>query len=233
MALRAVLFDVDFTIAKPGPDLGPEGYRRLGERFGLELDPGRYGEARAHAVSTLERHPELDHDEEIWVLFTEQIIRGMGGATERAYECAVEMTRAWEHAYNFQIFEDVLPALAELRAHGLKLGLVSNTGRDLDEFIAHHGLDVDAAVTSGVHGKTKPHPTIFQAALERLEVEPAAAVMVGDSIEDDVEGAKAVGMRGLLLDRENRYPEVEEKLTDLRGLPAALGLAGPESQLNT
>ena len=44
--LRAVLFDVDFTIAKPGPDLGPEGYRRLGRRFGLELDPARYAEAR-------------------------------------------------------------------------------------------------------------------------------------------------------------------------------------------
>ena len=42
---------------------------------------------------------------------------------------------------------------------------------------------------------------------------------------DDVEGANAVGMRGILLDRENRYPEVEEKLTDLRELPAALGLA--------
>ena len=225
MPLRAVLFDVDFTIAKPGPDLGPEGYRRLGERFGLGLDPGRYAEARAHAVTTLERHPELDHDEEVWVLFTEQIVRGMGGTSDRAYECAVEMTRAWEHAQNFQIFEDVPPAFAGLRAHGLKLGLVSNTGRNLDEFVRHHGLDVDAAVSSGIHGKTKPHPTIFQAALRRLEVEPAAAVMVGDSIEDDVEGAKAVGMRGLLLDRENRYPEVEEKLTDLRGLPAALGLA--------
>jgi putative hydrolase of the HAD superfamily len=224
MPLRAVLFDVDFTIAKPGPDLGPEGYRRLGERFGLELDPGLYGEARAHAVATLERHPELDHDEEVWVLFTEQIIRGMGGNTGRAYECAVEMTRAWEHAYNFQIFDDVLPVLAELRAHGLKVGLVSNTGRNLDEFVAHHRLDVDAAVSSGAHGKTKPHPTIFQAALERLDVEPAAAVMVGDSIEDDVEGAKAVGMRGILLDRENRYPDVDEKLTDLLELPAALGL---------
>jgi FMN phosphatase YigB (HAD superfamily) len=49
--------------------------------------------------------------------------------------------------------------------------------------------------------------------------------MVGDSIEDDVEGANAVGMRGLLLDRENRYPEVTEKLTDLRALSAALGLS--------
>jgi len=225
MALRAVLFDVDFTIAKPGPDLGPEGYRQLGERFGLDLDPERYAEARAHAVGTVERHPELDHDEEVWVLFTEQIIRGMGGNTDRAYECAVEMTRAWEHAHNFEIFEDVLPTLAELRAHGLKIGLVSNTGRNLDEFVAHHGLGVDAAVTSGAHGKTKPHPTIFLSALKRLVVEPADAVMIGDSIEDDVEGAKAVGMRGFLLDRENRYPEVEEKLTDLRALPAALGLS--------
>ena len=230
MPLRAVLFDVDFTIAKPGPDLGPEGYRRLGRRFGLELDPDRYGEARAHAVTTLERHPELDHDEEVWVLFTEQIIRGMGGNSGRAYECAREMTRAWEHAHNFQIFEDVLPTLAELRTHALKLGLVSNTGRDLQAFVKHHALDVDAAVSSGTHGKTKPHPTIFQAALERLGVEAAAAVMVGDSIEDDVEGAKAVGMRGLLLDRENRYPEVEEKLTDLRGLPAALGLPAGQAR---
>ena len=37
--LRAVLFDVDFTIARPGPELGPDGYRRLGQRFGLDLDP--------------------------------------------------------------------------------------------------------------------------------------------------------------------------------------------------
>jgi putative hydrolase of the HAD superfamily len=224
VALRAVLFDVDFTIAKPGPDLGPEGYRRLGEGFGLDLDPERYGEARAHAVDTLERHPELDHDEEVWVLFTEQIIRGMGGNTNRAYECAVEMTRAWEHAHNFQIFEDVLPAFADLRDRGVKLGLVSNTGRDLALFIAHHGLDVDAAVSSGAHGKTKPHPTIFLAALKQLDVRPAEAVMVGDSIEDDVEGAEAAGLRGILLDRENRYPEVADKLTDLRALPAALGL---------
>ena len=225
MELQAVLFDVDFTIAKPGPDLGPEGYQRLGGRFGLELDPSRYAEARAHAVETLERHPELDHDEEVWVLFTEQIIRGMGGNSNRAYECAVEMTRAWEHAQNFDIFEDVLPTLDELRRHDLRIGLVSNTGRDLDEFVRHHGLDVDAAISSGRHGKTKPHPTIFRAALELLGVEPEAAVMVGDSLDDDVEGARTAGIRGLLLDRDNRYPEVEEKLTDLRGLPAALGLS--------
>ena len=224
MKLRAVLFDVDFTLVKPGPDLGPEGYQALGRRFGLELDPARHAEARAAAVEAVERHPELDHDEEVWVLFTERIIRGMGGDSDRAYECAVEMTRAWENAANFELYEDTLPVLAALREYELKIGLVSNTGRDLESFVAHHALDVDAAIGSGTHGKTKPHPAIFRAALEELGVRAEEAAMVGDSPDDDVEGARALGMRAFLVDREDRFPEVEERLPDLRALPAALGL---------
>jgi len=229
MTLAAVVFDVDFTLAKPGPDLGPEGYQRLGGRFGLELDPTRYDDARRDAIATLKRHPELDHDEEVWVLFTERIVLGMGGDPSRSYECAVEMTKAWEHAHNFELYEDTLPVLEDLRARGLKLGLVSNTGRDLEAFISHHGLDVDVALGSGAHGKVKPDPTIFQAVLNRLEVEPEQAAMVGDSPEDDVEGARSMGMRAFLIDRENRFPEFEGRLTDLRALPAALGLSVSES----
>jgi len=221
--IEAVVFDVDFTLARPGPDLGPDGYRRLGRRFGLDLDPSRYDDARRAAIATLKRHPELDHDEEIWVLFTERIIQGMGGAGD-TYACAVEMTRAWEHADHFELFDDALPVLDALRAHGLKLGLLSNTSRDLDVFVAHHGIDVDAILTSRVHGKSKPHETIFRAVLSRLGVEPAAAVMVGDSPEDDIAGARAVGMRAWLVDRDGRFPEHPDRLTDLRGLPSALGL---------
>ena len=223
---RAVLFDVDFTIAKPGPELGPEGYRRLGERFGLELDPARYAAAREKAIEGIKRHPELEHDEEIWIAFTERIIRNMGGDSDSAYDCAVAMTKAWEHAAHFELFEDAPLVLEELRSQGLKLGLVSNTGRDLEEFVAHHHLHVDAALGSGAFGRTKPHPTIFRAVLERLGVEPAAAAMVGDSPEDDIEGARAAGMgAAFLLDRDDRYPEIPNRLPDLYALPAALGLA--------
>jgi FMN phosphatase YigB (HAD superfamily) len=150
--LEAVVFDVDFTLAKPGPDLGPEGYRALGKRFGLELDPSRYDEARRGAIATLKRHPELDHDEEVWVLFTERIIEGMGGEGD-TYACAVAMTEAWGHAEHFELFDDALPVLDELRRHGLKLGLLSNTGRDLDIFVGHHGLRVDAC--TGRRSRTK------------------------------------------------------------------------------
>jgi putative hydrolase of the HAD superfamily len=229
MQIRAVLFDLDFTLAKPGPDLGPEGYQRMGRWFDLELDPTLYKVAREKAVAGLQKHPDFRHDEEIWVAFTERIIRGMGGNTDRAYDCAVAMTQAWEHAHNFDLFDDALPVLAELRRLGLKLGLVSNTGRDVDKFLAHHRIEVDVALSSRVHGKVKPHPTIFLAVLERLEVEPEEAAMVGDSLEDDLEGARALGMRAFLVDREGLYPDAEDRLPDLLALPAALGLtsSGP------
>jgi putative hydrolase of the HAD superfamily len=224
VTLRAVLFDVDFTLARPGPDLGPEGYARLGEQFGLDLDPARYPEARNAAIATLERHPELRHEEELWFAFTERIVVGMGGVPPASRELAVEMTRAWERSENFGLYDDVLPVLAELRGHGLKLGLVSNGGREISDFVAHHGLDVDCAIASRAHGWTKPHESIFLAALDLIEVEPADAVMVGDSVEDDIEGAAALGMRAFLIDREGRQPEGVETLPNLRELPAALGL---------
>jgi putative hydrolase of the HAD superfamily len=220
--LRAVVFDVDYTLVKPGPDLGPEGYRRLGERHGLVLDPARYDEARRAALATLERHPELDHDDEVWVLFTQRVIEGMGGEGD-TYAAAFEMERAWVHADHFDLFEDTLPVLVGLRERGLRIGLLSNTARDLDEFVAHHGLDVDAVLSSRTHGKTKPHETIFRRMLELLDVPPHEAVMVGDTLEDDVEGARAVGMRAVLVDREGRYPE-QRTLPDLRGLFDELSL---------
>jgi HAD superfamily hydrolase (TIGR01549 family) len=217
------VFDVDYTIARPGPDLGPDGYVRLGRRHGLELDPVRYDDARRAAFDTLKRHPELDHDDEVWVLFTQRIIEGMGGAGD-TYTAAREMEGAWAHAHHFELYEDALPVLDLLRATGLRLGLLSNTARDLDAFVEHHGLTVDAVLTSRVHGKTKPHEAIFRRMLELLDVAAAEAVMVGDTLEDDIEGAHQIGMGAVLVDREHRYPESEGRLDDLRSLPAALGL---------
>ena len=224
MSLRAVLFDVDFTLVKPGPLLGPEGYRRGGSRHGLDLEPERYDEARAGAVSDLEHHPELDHDEEIWIRFTEDIIRGMGGAGPAVSSLAIEIVRAWEHSTNFELYEDAPPVLRELRRHGLSIGLVSNTSRDLARFVDTFSLEVDAWVSSGSHGKVKPSPSIFLAVLELLGVGPQEAVMVGDSLSDDVEGARSLGMHAFLLDRAGRVEPGPGVLPDLYALPLALGL---------
>jgi putative hydrolase of the HAD superfamily len=222
--LQAVLFDVDFTLSRPGPELGPEGYRRLGERHGLALDPARYDDARLHAFQELQQERGYEHDEELWVSFTERIVRHMGGDADTARECAVEMVAAWTRHDNFTLYEDALPVLDDLRSRGLKLGLISNGERDLAEFVLHHAVEVDVAVGSRDFGRTKPDPAIFLSALEQLGVEAAGAAMVGDSYSDDIEGARALGIRAILLDRDGLYPDEEDRIPDLFALPAALGL---------
>ncbi len=222
--LRAVLFDVDFTLSRPGPELGPAAYRRVGETHGLSLDPERYEEARVAAFADLRMHPELEHDEEIWIAFTEDIIRGMGGAADGSRACAVEIVRRWEVHANFDLYDDAVPVLDALRAYGLRIGLISNGQRDLDAFARHHELDVDVAVGSKSHGRTKPHASIFETALAALGVTAAETVMVGDSYADDIEGARALGIRAILLDREGLYPDEPDRIAGLGALPSALGL---------
>jgi HAD superfamily hydrolase (TIGR01549 family) len=223
--LRAVLFDVDFTLFRPGPELGPEGYRRLGELHGLLLDPECYADARTRAIETLQGDRRLVHDEEVWIAFTEQIVLGMGGDAGAARACATDMVREWERHENFSLYEDALPVLEMLRRRNIKVGLISNGQRDLDEFAAHHQLDVDAVVGSKAHGRVKPHASIFVAALRALDVSPDEAAMVGDSYEDDIEGARALGIRAILLDRDGLRPDAPDRIDTLLALPAALGLA--------
>ncbi len=221
-ALKAVLFDVDFTLARPGPELMPEGYVTCGRQYGLELDFTRYENARAAALVDLKRHPELDHDEEIWIAFTERIVQGMGGEAPAAHDVAVELTSRWQRHENFELYDDVRPVIEQLRSDGVKIGLVSNSARDIQEFARHHALAVDAGISSFHHGKTKPHASIFRAVLDLLEVEPPDAVMVGDTVADDIDGAHAAGMHAILVDRLGAYPDYEPRLEDLRGLPGLL-----------
>ena len=216
--VKAVLFDVDFTLAKPGPDLGPEGYRRLGERHGLTLDPARYDDARRAAFTDLKRHSELDHDEEIWIAFTERIVVGMGGTQPASLPCAIEITSRWANHANFELYDDTVPVLQRLRRDGIKIGLVSNSARDVRELAEHHALDVDAGISSFHHGKTKPHASIFRAVLELLEVDPQEALMVGDTVEDDIEGARAAGLQAVLIDRLGLRPDFTPRITSLHEL---------------
>ena len=222
--LHAVLLDVDFTLFRPGPELGPQGYARIGARHGLTLDTERYEAARLAAIAELQLHPELVHDTELWVQFTESIVVGMGGDPVLSRSCAVELVREWERHENFFLYDDTLPTLAELRRHGLRIGLVSNGQRDLDEFARHHSLDVDVCVGSLRHGHVKPHRSIFEAALTALDTGPEDAAMVGDSFADDIAGARALGMRAILLDRDGLHVDEPDRIDTLLALPAALGL---------
>ncbi|MGD9116151.1 MAG: HAD family hydrolase [Dehalococcoidia bacterium] len=105
------------------------------------------------------------------------------------------------------LFEDVAPALDELKGRGLTLGLISNVDRDIGAIYEALGLPgwLGIKVTSQDAGFNKPHPEIFRAALKQADVEPSQAVYVGDQYEIDVVGSNAVGMRGILIDRHDFF----------------------------
>ena len=107
------------------------------------------------------------------------------------------------------VYPDVPEVLSVLRQAGVKIGLVTNAyqpmwmrDRELDAvgLLDHF---TNCRLSAADVGYLKPHPAIFEAALERMDVEPCEAVFVGDSLEADVAGAQGVGMRGVL--RTNSY----------------------------
>ena len=127
----------------------------------------------------------------------------MGGTGAALDACAQEIYREWAACQHFELYDDVPGALRTLAGAGLRIGLISNSHRCLASFQSHFELQglITATVSSSEHGLMKPHPSIFSAALQLVDVAPAEAVMVGDSLRHDVEGAMRAGMRGVLLHR--------------------------------
>jgi putative hydrolase of the HAD superfamily len=105
--------------------------------------------------------------------------------------------------------------------------LISNSQRCLESFQSHFELRglIDATVSSPDHGFMKPHPSIFRAALELMQVRAEDAAMVGDSLAHDVLGARQAGMQGILLTRGGSIdPPVDVPvIQSLRELPPLLG----------
>lgn len=117
-------------------------------------------------------------------------------------------------AIRFRAFPDAPPALARLRERGLTLVCVSNWDCSLPEVLERSGLRgaLDAVVTSAAAGARKPEPSIFVRALELAGTTPGEAMHVGDTAAEDVEGARAAGIRALLLERNGR-PGRDEQAT--------------------
>ena len=112
-------------------------------------------------------------------------------------------------ALQFRVFPDAPPALGALRARGVRVVVVSNWDWSLPEWLERAGLAelVDGVVSSAVVGSAKPAPEIFHVALELAGVGPDEALHVGDSVTSDVEGARAAGVRAVLIARSGGAPK--------------------------
>jgi putative hydrolase of the HAD superfamily len=207
--LRAIFFDVDFTLIYPGPAFQGEGYREFCAKHGIDrCDPSEFQAAVTSASALLDDSDDHLYDAGFFIRYIRHIIERMGGSGPAVDACAEEIYREWAACRHFELYDDVLPTLRALRSRGYLIGLISNTHRSLEAFQSHFELDelVSAAVASCEHGYNKPHPSIFRTALRLLAVSPDEAVMVGDSYTHDIAGARAVGMKAVLLQRAARGP---------------------------
>ena len=231
---KAVIFDVDFTLIYPGPMFRGEGYQAFSRRHQIDVNPARFESAVASAAALLDDSEGSPYDHELFVAYTRHIIEAMGGkesGSDSALDaCAREIYAEWARSHHFELYDDVAQTLQRLTDAGVKIALISNSHRPLDEFQSHFELRhfISAAVSSADHGFLKPHPSIFLSALAGLDVAPRDAVMVGDSLRHDVEGALNIGMRAVWLYRGDNaaptYTSVHDTsvpiIRSLRELPA-------------
>jgi putative hydrolase of the HAD superfamily len=110
----------------------------------------------------------------------------------------------------FTAYPDATPALGTLRDRGLRLIVVSNWDYALPRVLERCGIErmLDGVVTSAEAGARKPDPAIFAAALELAGCEAGEALHVGDTAEEDIAGARAAGIRPLLIARDGRDGDI-------------------------
>jgi putative hydrolase of the HAD superfamily len=198
----AVLFDWGDTLMRFAYD---EALVEAGHRAGLAtLDRDDLPEVERVAAHFRERYEPF-----FWTPGTVEELEYPGLVRQLLGDFGIEVSdeeltrfleaehEAWDPARQLAAHTHAL--LEALRGRGLKLGLVSNAfdpgwllHRDLEQMGLAERLDF--SVFSSEVGKRKPHPAIFQRALEALDVEPEDAVFVGDRLYEDVRGAGELGM---------------------------------------
>jgi HAD superfamily hydrolase (TIGR01662 family) len=226
-AIRAVFFDVDFTLIYPGPAFQGEGYQQFCAGHGVRVDASLFDAAVKASSFIIDDVEEPVYDHELFVHYTASIIEHMGGRGPNVVHAAREIYGQWATNHHFEMYDDVEPVLRLLVERGYTIGAISNSHRSLDAFCEHFSLRglIQATVSSFEHGYLKPHPSIFEEALARAGAEAARSMMVGDSVRADVAGALAAGMRAVLLRRSGDVPHdvpagvpVIRSLTELAAL---------------
>jgi putative hydrolase of the HAD superfamily len=175
----------------------------LRERHGIALAPGDAQRAmraemdyyREHCASAVDRASLR----ELRLACADVLARELGVALDRD-----ALAETLLDALRFEAYPEVAPTLRALRASGARIVVISNWDISLHDVLDRVGLRelLDGVLTSAELGVAKPAPAAFKAALQLAGVAPAAALHVGDSVEEDLAGARAAGIDVLLLVRE-------------------------------
>jgi putative hydrolase of the HAD superfamily len=235
---RAVFFDAGETLVHPHPSF-PELMVAILRREGYEIGPDDVHVNATFVADHFKRAAEEnllwttspDKSKAFWLGVYRTFLDHLGipdtdGLPERLYAEFTDLA-------NYRVFPDVLPVLRRLRDANLKLGVISNFEQWLGRLLARLGIAglLDVQVISGVEGVEKPDPAIFRLALDRTGLRPDQCVYVGDNPVFDTTPAEALGMKGVLIDRRERYPDYQGpgvRITAMTELPPILRIATGE-----
>ncbi len=212
--IRAILFDAGNTLIHPSPPVEEIYGRELaadGARFSREeLDSAltRVWE-EVHAEGKSNRYGGVRGEGAFWGLFVNRVrFRLDGGSVSSA--CFERLGKHFRDASSWAPYPEVADTLDGLDRRGLLLGIVSNWDSHLPKLLAGLGLAhrFREVAVSAIEETGKPDPEIFRRVCARLDLSPADCLHVGDSRREDFEGARAAGLRALLLDREGRHSDI-------------------------
>jgi 2-haloalkanoic acid dehalogenase type II len=219
MPLKAVLFDLGLTLIRTASF--PEIYRTILARFGVtaSLDDIVRAQEATEGEADIATYDE-NRRKEFWTNYNASLLEKLGIEEKRVF-LAAQIDELWWECSQVQVYPDVEPTLSQLRAKGLKLGLVSNGFKqDLEYILGELGLEkwFDAVVCIESCNCAKPDKEIFLYALNELGVKAGEALFVGDSVVHDYEGASNVGIKPLLIDREGNIQGRYDKIASLTEL---------------
>ena len=215
-AVRAVTFDVGGTLITPWPSVGHV-YAAAAARHGqVSIPPEVLNDRFVAAWHALK---DFRHSRAEWAKLVDAAFVGLVEPPPSETFFPMLYDR-FSEPDAWHVFDDVRPALHRLKQLGLRLAVVSNWDERLRPLLRALNLDAyfDAIIVSAEVGATKPSPIIFNAVAAALGVAPSAILHVGDSVEADVAGAEAAGMRALLLERgtSSCRPDAIHSLAELQ-----------------
>lgn len=240
-AIRAVLFDVGYTLLAPHPSVIEIVLAACAEqnipidRACLEANlPPAERFLRNHSKANPRTWADEAAIQATWTAYFTELLRPCLGEDEAALRtCAAASQQVFDQAGSYALYPDVLPVLRALHERGMTLGVVSDWGIGLGLILRHHDLVpfFDFAVISASLRLSKPDPALFETALRRADAIPDYTVHIGDSYVLDVLGARAAGIHPVLLDRRGVVAPADVDclvVRDLYGLLDALAIERSE-----
>lgn len=237
-AITLVTFDVGGTLLTFRPDL-PRAYAEVlaeagcpvaEERIAAALEAERHAAAQRRAESVPADHlVSVEAGNRRRQLFVSNVLRAAGVPEERIDHGAAAVHAALDSSRMYQAYDDALPVLRALWERGLKLGAIANTWPSMPRILMELGFGdyLGFWVISESAGVEKPHPAIFEKALEIGGAKPSQTIHIGDDYARDVLGARGVGMEAVLLDRSGRMePGIQDGVPVIQQLNDLVEIIG-------